>query len=123
MDGLEAIVVVMGVEQRQLLAAVDPVGGIVDVEHDARRHRIEAVTEQIDQGQSHACQLAPRRHVFQPRQGWLAHQIIAAFREPPAGQLEGRIETQGIKIVAVLVTAGDGEHPRPDHVGLAVPYV
>jgi len=30
-DGLEAIVVVMGIEQGQLLAAVDPVGSIVDI--------------------------------------------------------------------------------------------
>ncbi len=34
-DGLEAIVVIMGVEQRQLLAAVDGVVGIVDAENDA----------------------------------------------------------------------------------------
>ncbi len=58
-DGLEAVAVVMGVEQRQLLAAVDRVVGIVDVEHDAFRHAGEAVAEQIDHRQSHARQSPP----------------------------------------------------------------
>ena len=110
----------MGFEQRQLLAAVDGVGGIVDVEDNARRHDLEAAAKQVDQRQPHAPQRAPRRRVLQPRQGWLAHQVIAAFRQPPAGQLKGRVDAQGIKIVAILIAAGDGEHPRPDHVGVAV---
>lgn len=42
MDEPEAIAVVLGVEQRQLLTAVDPVGGFVEIEHDARRHRSDA---------------------------------------------------------------------------------
>jgi len=32
--------------------------------------------------------------------------------QTPAGQLERRIEPQNIKVVAVFVTAGDGERPR-----------
>ncbi len=36
-DGLEAVAVIMGVEQRQPLAAVDGVGSIVDIEDDAAR--------------------------------------------------------------------------------------
>src|SRR4051812_18235356 len=36
-DRQEAVGVVIGVEQRQLLAAVDLVAGVVDVERDARR--------------------------------------------------------------------------------------
>ncbi len=49
----------MGVEQRQLLAAMDGIGGVVDVEHDALGHALEAVAEQIDHRQPHARQLAP----------------------------------------------------------------
>ena len=48
--------------------------------------------------------------------GWL----IAALGEALTGQLEGRIETRSIKIVAILIAAGDGEHPGSDHVGMAV---
>ena len=42
MDGLEAIVVVMGVEQRQLLAAVNGIVGVVDIENDARRNALDS---------------------------------------------------------------------------------
>ncbi len=59
MDGLEAIVVVMGVEQRQLLAAVNGVVGVVDIENDARRNALEAGAKQIDHRQPHAPERAP----------------------------------------------------------------
>ncbi len=59
MDGLEAIVVVMGVEQRQLLTAVDGIVGVVAIEDDACGNALEAGAEQVDQGQPHARQLAP----------------------------------------------------------------
>ena len=42
----------------------------------------------------------------QARQRRLAHQIIARFRQPSAGQFEGRIKTKGVEIVAILVAAG-----------------
>ena len=48
-DGLKAVLVVMGVEQCQLLAAVDGIRGIVNVEHDALGiHALEAAAKQID---------------------------------------------------------------------------
>ncbi len=59
MNGLEAIAVVMGVEQCQLLAAVDDIVSIVDIEHDALGNAVEAGAEQTDHGQPHARQLAP----------------------------------------------------------------
>ena len=49
-DGLEAIVIIMGVEQRQLLAAVDRVLGIIDVEDDTAGNMVRAFAEQIDHG-------------------------------------------------------------------------
>ncbi len=58
-DGLEAVFIVMGVEQRQLLAAVDGITGIVDVEDDTVGNTVEAFAEQIDHRQSHARQRAP----------------------------------------------------------------
>ena len=119
-DGLEAVVVIMGVEQRQLLAAVDGVAGIVDVEDDTVGNKARAFAEQIDHRQPHAPQLAPRRRVLEARQGRLAHQIIARLGQAPTGQLERRIETQYVEVVAVLIAAGDGEHPRSDHVGVGV---
>ena len=119
-DGLEAVLVIMGVEQRQLLAAVDGIVGIVDVEDDALGNTVEAFAKQIDHGQPHARQLAPRRRVLEPRQGWLRHQIATGLGQAPTGQLERRIEAQHVEVVAILVAASDGEHARPDHVGVGV---
>ena len=39
-DRQEAALVIMGVEQRELLMAVDDIAGIVDVERDATRARV-----------------------------------------------------------------------------------
>jgi hypothetical protein len=41
----EAAAIVMGVEQRELLAAVNPILGIVDIEHDPLRQLSEAVAD------------------------------------------------------------------------------
>ena len=59
MDGLEAVLAIVGVEQRQLLAAVDGIVGIVDVEDDTVGNTFEAFAEQIDHGQPHARQRPP----------------------------------------------------------------
>ena len=119
-DGLETILVIMGVEQRQLLAAVDGVVGVVDIENNAFRHTGKAGTKQIDHLEPHARQRTPRRCVLKPRQGRLAHQVRARLGQTPTGQLEGRIETQSIKIITVLIAAGNSEQARPDHVGVSV---
>ena len=119
-DGLEAIVVVMGVEQGQLLAAVDGIEGIVDIEGDALGTTLEASEEQIDHRQPHAHKRAPRRRVLEARQGWLAHQIATRLGQAATGQLERRIDAQGIEVVAILVATGDGEQPCPDHVGVGM---
>ena len=103
----------MGVEEGQLLVPMDGIVGVVDIENDAFGNTAKAVAEQVDQGVAHAPQRTPRRCVLQPRQGRLAHQIAAALRQPPAGQLEGRVEAQAIEVVTILVAAGNGEHPRP----------
>ena len=51
--------------------------------------------------------------------GWLIRSSPVSDKRA-AGQLERRIETQCIKVVAILIATGDGEHARPDHVGVAV---
>ena len=53
-DRQEAAAVVVGMEERQLLLAVHPVDGIVDVQNDAPRHLRKAVAEQLDHGRHHA---------------------------------------------------------------------
>jgi hypothetical protein len=66
-DRLEAVIVVVGVEQAQLLAAVHPVEGVVDIEHDALRHLPERAAVLLDQRPAEAQQRPHIRQVFQPR--------------------------------------------------------
>src|SRR5215813_3825514 len=40
-DRLEAVIVVIGIEEAELLSAMHSVEGVVDIEHDALRHRPE----------------------------------------------------------------------------------
>src|SRR5512144_3160393 len=57
-DRLEAVVVVMGVEQSQLLAAVDSIEGVVNVEGDPPRHLAKRPAIEIDQSTAKAQQRA-----------------------------------------------------------------
>jgi hypothetical protein len=47
--------------------------------------------------------------------GWLIKSSPVSDRRPQASQIEARIETQNIKVVAIFITAGNSEQPRPDH--------
>ena len=110
----------VGVEQRQLLIAMGPVWRVVDVEHNVARSCPEAGAEQINQFEPHSGQIAPGRGVLQSRQGWLGGESGATVRKAFAGDLEGRVMAQRIKIVAVLVTAGNRKHALTDHGGVIV---
>ena len=90
-DGLEAVRVVMGVEQRQLLAAVDGIGGIVDVEGDAGGNTLEACEEQIDHRQPHARQRRAHDGAFSRRDrvGWLIRSRPLSGRRPQASSNAG----------------------------------
>ena len=112
----EAPRVVMGVEQRQLLAAVHRVAGVVDVQRDRRWRGIgKAAAEDVDQGGRHARHLDARGRVLQTAHGGLGTQVAAALRRPADGQLEQRIVAQGVAVVGVFITAGDREHAEAQH--------
>jgi hypothetical protein len=52
-DRLEAILVVVSVEQPQLLLPMDNVERVVDIEHDAPRDMPEAIAIELDHGPAH----------------------------------------------------------------------
>ena len=114
-DREEAPRVVEAVEQRQLLMAVHRVAGLVDVERDRRRRGIEGTAEDVDQGGRQTAHLAARRRVLQTAHGGLGTQIAAALRRPAHRQLEQRVGAQVVAIVRILISAGDREHPEPQH--------
>ncbi|MGY4447782.1 hypothetical protein ACVWZR_002442 [Bradyrhizobium sp. i1.3.1] len=119
-DRQEAAFVIMSVEQRELLMAVDDIAGVVDVERDGCRLARVAIHPCIDQGVGQADHVAQARRILQPRQSRLGTQIPVRVRQPTAGELERRIRPQMIEVIGVLVAAADREHPGAEHMDKAV---
>ena len=113
---LEAVFVVVRVEQPELLAAMHGIERIVDVEHDAPGHLPERGAVQIHHGPSHAQQGAHVGHVLQPRDRRLRGERTAGGRDP-LRHLEHWVLTQARGVVAVLVAGRDHQHAEADHVG------
>ena len=70
-DRLEAVFVIVRVEQAQLLTAMHGIEGVVDIEHDAAWHLAEAVAVMIDHGAADAQQGARIGQVLEARDGRL----------------------------------------------------
>ena len=117
MDRQEAAAVVMGVEQRELLSSMHLVLGIIDVEHDTCRHLGETVAEQIDHRCHHAHEHDGAGQVLQPAHGGLRTQRRAALRQPANRQLEGRIITQRVAVIAIGIAGSDQKRAEADHLG------
>ena len=115
-DGLEAILVIMGIEQAQLLAAMHGVKRVIDVDDNALGHGGEAVAIQIDHGPAHAQQRARIGQVFQTRDCRLRTQS-AVRRGKVERHLEHRIDAQTGGIIAILITCRDHHQPEVDNVG------
>jgi len=109
----------MGVEQRQLLAAVNGVERIVDVEGDPLGNRSERSAIQFDHGAAHPHERAHVRQVFQSRDRRLRAEFAVRRREIER-HLEHRIAAQAIGVDPVLVAGGDHQQPKPDDLGKAV---
>jgi hypothetical protein len=65
-DRLEAVLVVVGVEQLELLGAVGGVEGVVQIEHDPVRNLRERGAVLVDQRLGHAVKIRARRQVLEP---------------------------------------------------------
>ena len=74
-DRLEAILVIEGVEQPQLLPAVHRIEGIIDVEGDPPRHLAKRAAVEFDQGPGQTQQRSFVGQVLQPGDGRLRAQI------------------------------------------------
>ena len=116
-DRQKAAAVVMRIPQRQLLAAVNPVLGVVDVEQDAPRHLGEAVAEQFDHRCHHAFERGCAGQIFQPADARLRAQIIAAFWQPSDRHLKGGVGFERVAVVAVGIPRRDQKRTVSDHLG------
>jgi hypothetical protein len=111
--GREAALVVVRIPERQLLAAVGCVERIVEVEDIAVGRRYLR-GELINQVLGKPRRVRLRRCIFEAADGRLRGQCGTCFGAAPDGYLQCRIMTQLVKIIAVLVTAGDGQHAGAD---------
>ena len=92
-DRLKSVFVVMGVEQPQLLAAMDRIERVVDVERDPLGNLVEGRAIEIDHGAAHAQQRASVGQILQPRDRRLRTQL-AIRRRQIERHLEHRIAAQ-----------------------------
>ena len=120
-DRQKTAAVVVRVPQRELLAAVNPILGVVDIEQDAPRHLFEAVAEQLDHRGHHAFERARAGQVLQPADGRLRAQIGPALRKPPDRHLEGGVGSERVAVVAVGIARRDQQCAVADHLRQPVP--
>jgi hypothetical protein len=121
-DRLEAAAVVVRIEQRELLPAVHPVLGVVDVEQDTPGDRLEAVAEQPDHRRHHAFERGRAGQVFQSADGRLRAQSLAALGQPPDRHLEGRVGFERVAVVAVGIARRNQQGAIADHLGEPVQH-
>jgi len=84
----------MRIEQRESLAAMHFVLGVVDVEHDALGDLREAVAEQVDHHRHLALERERTGQVLQPADGRLRAQVGPAVGQATDRQLERRVVAQ-----------------------------
>jgi hypothetical protein len=115
-DRLEAVLVVVGVEEPQLPLPMDSVERAVDIEHDAPRYMPEAVAVELDHGPAHTQQGSCPRQVLRARDGRLRAERVTAGQLVQR-QLEGRVMAQAAGVVAILVASRDHQHPEAQNGG------
>lgn len=115
-DRQKAALVVMGVPFRHLLMAVRDIERVVDVQNDRGGRFCVTPAPDIDQRIGEADDFPQAGCVLPARDGGLRAQIGACFRQPPAGELERRIETQPIKVIAIGIAAGNRQHAGSQHI-------
>ena len=106
----------MRVEERELLATVHHITGVVVIEGDALRRAGLACDPLVDEGVGEPDRIAQSRCILQARQRRLRREIRASVRQPPAGKLERGIRPQLVEVIAVLIAVSNREQARPDHV-------
>ena len=116
---LKSVFVVVGVEQPQLLAAVDRIERVVDVERDPFGNRRKGLAIEIHHRAAHPQQGANVGQIFQPRDRRLRTEFPIRRRQVER-HLEHRIAAQGVGVDPVLVAGADHQQPKANDVRQAV---
>ena len=110
----------MAVPEGELLAAVDDIDRLVDVERHRDRRGGIARTVEIDERPGQPHQFTRRRRILPAAHGRLARQTMDAAGQLTERQLEPRIMAQRIEIVGILIAAGDRQHASAQDVAEVV---
>ena len=105
-----------------LLAAVNEIVGVVEVQHDAWRRRFVAAAEQVDE----VVEDLDVCYALQRQDGRLARWSAGVASRPPLsgarphGGPQRRMVAGSVKVVGALGAAGKGHHARGNHVRVGV---
>lgn len=116
MDRQEAALAIMAVPEGELLAAMDDIDRLIDIERHRDRRRGIARAVEIDERACQPHQFSRRRRILSAAHRWLACQADHAAGQFAERQLEPRIVTQTVEIIGILITAGDRQHASPQDV-------
>jgi len=115
-DRLKAVFIVIGVEQAQLLVAVDGIEGVVDVEYDLSGRAGKGSAIKPHHLMSHPDQGPGVGQVFHTRDRGLRAQRRPGLGTPLESELERRVIPQIIRVIAILISGGNHHDPKPDDV-------
>jgi hypothetical protein len=106
-EGHEAVLVFVGVEERELLMPVGMVGRRVHIQNDHFRRRVIRGDERVDEGIAQAQEVSGGHGIFKACHGWLRAQVRIIGRIAAHGGLQRRVRAQVIAVVGILVAAAD----------------
>jgi hypothetical protein len=119
-EGEEAVMVIVPVEEAPLLLAMDRVVGGVEVEDQGLGRLGMGGDELVNQDLGDADQGRAVDAVLQAAEGRGRGERPALVGDLPGGQLQSGVGTEGLMVVEVLVAQGDGGDPLSEHGHLVV---
>ena len=122
-DGLEAVFIIVGIEQAQLLVTMNGIKGVVDIQHDLSGRVCKRGAIEPHHLMRHPEERPPVSQVFHTRDRGLRAQRGPGLGIPLESELERRIIAQISGIVAVFISSRDHHDPEPDDVFQAVPHL
>jgi hypothetical protein len=120
MEGQEAALTIMAVPERQLLAAVDDIDRLADIECHCRRGDRVAAAIKLDRDVHHPHQFAGRRRILPTPHRRLAGQADGIAWQLAHRRLEAGVVAQMTEIVDILTAAGDRQYSGLQDVGNAL---
>ena len=117
----EAALVVMGVPECQLLAAMRGAERVVDIQ-DRLPARLHGGGELVEESRGEPCRFDLARRVFQAADGRLRGQCRTTLRTAADRKFHQRVVPQPVKVDRIFMPARNRSGPRHHHLEHRVPY-